>query len=311
MHRVIRSAEQSSSVPVVTSLGDVFNGFDESTHDLDADTSAAISADGEIVAFIWTSLSPNPTRERAVNIHGAVHAAWTRQGLGNELIRWAVDRGRERLAVYPDDLPKLLRAHMYEEDTATVAAYVGCGFLPTRYFVEMERDLGLPIAQAQLPPELVLETWSQGIDETTRDAHNDAFRDHWASEPLTEERWRRWISGGEHFLPACSYVVSDSAGVVGFAMNSAYPDEWEELGHSAAWIQSLGTRRAWRHRGVASALISASLLGFAGRGLERAWLGVDTESPTGALALYQHHGFKTRRQEVSYEIGVGSQEAER
>jgi ribosomal protein S18 acetylase RimI-like enzyme len=61
------------------------------------------------------------------------------------------------------------------------------------------------------------------------------------------------------------------------------------------WINSVGTRRAWRGRGVATALLQEVLHAAAGAedGLERAILGVDAENPTGALRVYRALGFGT------------------
>ena len=131
-----------------------------------------------------------------------------------------------------------------------------------------------------------------------RVAHNAAFLDHWASEPLSEIRWNRWISGNESFLPTASFVAQADGEVVGYSVNFAYPEEWEGIGHSEGWIGGLGTTRDWRKKGVASALIEASLEAFRALGYDRAALGVDSENPTGALGLYTRLGFVPARREA-------------
>jgi mycothiol synthase len=64
---------------------------------------------------------------------------------------------------------------------------------------------------------------------------------------------------------------------------------------------SILTRRPWRGRGVASALIGRNLRLLAERGMTEAALGVDAENPTGALALYERVGFVRDRTELLYQ----------
>ncbi|MGI8830797.1 MAG: GNAT family N-acetyltransferase, partial [Candidatus Limnocylindria bacterium] len=50
-------------------------------------------------------------------------------------------------------------------------------------------------------------------------------------------------------------------------------------------------RRPWRRRGLARALMTSSLVAAREAGFTSANLGVDTDSPTGANALYESLGF--------------------
>ena len=169
----------------------------------------------------------------------------------------------------------------------------------------MDRDLSETFAEAQLPDGLSFEVWSPAWDEAVRLAHNEQFQDHWGSEPITDARWKRWLSGNESFLPNQSFFVRDGDEVAANAMNFAFPQEWAGLGHKAAWIGELGTRKAYRGQGIASALIVRSLEAFKEQGYDRGWLGVDLESPTGAIGLYQSHGFKEVHREVALVLPGG------
>ena len=73
---------------------------------------------------------------------------------------------------------------------------------------------------------------------------------------------------------------------------AAYPQDWATV-PVEAWINTVGTRRAWRGKGVASWLMAESLrrIAAADDGFERAILGVDAENPTGALRVYRRLGF--------------------
>ena len=72
------------------------------------------------------------------------------------------------------------------------------------------------------------------------------------------------------------------------------PVQYEEnarTGRQEANLRGVAVLRPWRKRGVASALISASLSRMRAAGLEYAGLGVDVDSPTGALGVYEKLGF--------------------
>ena len=61
-----------------------------------------------------------------------------------------------------------------------------------------------------------------------------------------------------------------------------------------AWVNTVGTRRAWRGKGVARWLLAEALrrVANADDAFERSILGVDEENPTGALRLYRALGFE-------------------
>ena len=70
------------------------------------------------------------------------------------------------------------------------------------------------------------------------------------------------------------------------------------------YIGQVGTRRPWRKRGLASALISASLAAAVADGKSSASLGVDADSPTGAVGVYERLGFEVKHKFVSYRRSV-------
>lgn len=60
------------------------------------------------------------------------------------------------------------------------------------------------------------------------------------------------------------------------------------------YIPLVGTRRAGRKRGIATALLARALAEAQAAGFATASLTVDADSPTGALGLYQRVGFTVR-----------------
>jgi mycothiol synthase len=66
------------------------------------------------------------------------------------------------------------------------------------------------------------------------------------------------------------------------------------------YLMTIATRREYRRRGVAAALIAASLAEATRQGFKTASLNVDTENPTGALRVYQRSGFTVKHRSTGY-----------
>ena len=150
--------------------------------------------------------------------------------------------------------------------------------------------------------------WCPTTSRTTarrRDAHNEAFRDHFAANELDAETWARWVTGGHGFRPDCSYLVLDGEEVAGYVLNSVHPDDWPGLGFTEGWTHQLGVRRPWRGRGIATVLLDLSAAAFAAEGLDFAALDVDAENPTGALGLYESQGYHRDKTRVAWSRPVG------
>ena len=135
-----------------------------------------------------------------------------------------------------------------------------------------------------------LVPWETVDSESIRDAHNEAFADHWGSTPIPRESWEH-MGEASDLRPDLSFVAVADGEVLGYARNAVVPDDWELLGRKEGWVEQLGVRRAWRKRGVASALLGNSMRAFLEDGLDHAALAVDTDNPTGAYGLYRRLGF--------------------
>ena len=94
---------------------------------------------------------------------------------------------------------------------------------------------------------------------------------------------------GVQWLPSLDDVRNEFENLVNEAM----------LGTDHGWLERISTRRRWRGRGVAKAMIASAMWALRERGMSHAALGVDTENPSGAFALYENLGFRTaHRMEV-------------
>ena len=261
-------------------------------------------ADGRIVA--WGSVVCIPSsHQRRVQVAGAVVPDARGQGIGTDLLTWLVARGSEVAASRPTDLPGWLEVAASDGDALREELFTAFGFDRLRYYFEMRRPLGeLAPSPRSVAPPLRVVPFDVAYDGATRDAHNEAFRDHFAANELDAETWGRWVTGGHGFRPDCSYLVLDGEEIAGYVLNSVHPDDWPSLGFTEGWTHQLGVRRPWRSRGVATVLLDLSAAAFAADGLDFAALDVDAENPTGALGLYESQGYHRDKTRVAWSLPV-------
>ncbi len=78
------------------------------------------------------------------------------------------------------------------------------------------------------------------------------------------------------------------AGILGWIDRA----ENEEHGRARGYVERIWTRRPWRGRGIAGALISRNLHDLRAAGMTEAALSVDADNPSGAGTLYRRMGFR-------------------
>ena len=78
----------------------------------------------------------------------------------------------------------------------------------------------------------------------------------------------------------------------GAVVNTIYPEENARRGYRRGWLDSVFTRRSWRRRGVARALIARSFVVLKEQGMTSASLGVDATNPHEAVRLYERVGYR-------------------
>ena len=122
-------------------------------------------------------------------------------------------------------------------------------------------------------------------------ANREAFRDHWGGSDESIEVMQR-ILGDPDTDTSLWLIAWDGDEIAGGVWNEIRATENETLGVRRGWLDSVFTRRPWRRRGLAAALIGRSLALLRERGMTSAMLGVDADNPTGALGLYEAAGFE-------------------
>lgn len=283
---------------------DIAEDFESAHIDPAADSLIALDADGTVIAWAVTALGPGQETRVQSYAFGGVHPEWRGRGIGREVFRWQVERSTQQLASSPLTLPGWTVAYQEEGNDDAARLMRRFGLRAERYFTSMERRVADPIPAIETPADVRIVPFSDALAEATRIARNDAFRDHWGSQPTVPDRWQKFI-GGEHFRGDLSRVAveTDESGatrVVAFALSSVNEEDWPVQGFSSGYVDLIGVVRDRRGRRLAPACISALLSSYEQADLERAVLDVDTESPTGADSLYAGMGFAPTTRSVAF-----------
>jgi mycothiol synthase len=241
------------------------------------------------------------TRELGPSHHveGWVSPAFRRRGLGRALLHWAEARAREVALVDGRTGERSLGSWPDEAQAGAVALYESEGYAIVRYGFMMVRDLTEPIPELPLPDGLELRPVEPVDHRRIWDADVEAFRDHWDPGERTDADFEGWFASPE-LDTGLWRVAWDGDEVAGSVMNFIYPAENETLGQQRGWLDHVSVRRPWRRRGLASALIAASMRALRDVGMTDAALGVDAENPSGALRVYENLGFRRTRTGVAY-----------
>lgn len=313
IHAVAVAADTVDHPTWTTPREEIADTFDLPHIDHARDSLVAVDAEGTIVAFGSSFLHPSRSGTLSAHLGGAVHPRWRRRGIGTALLAWQRARGLEQLAeVIPTLEPPAaredgadagwtadLKIYAEEGNTDHQAIAERAGFAPERWFASMVRDMATGAPAVAAPAGVRIVPFTHDRDDDARLARNDAFRDHWGSLPSQPHTWAKFV-GGPFFRPDLSRLAVDADGAIaGFCLASVNEDDWATLGASSSYIDLIGVVRAHRGRGVAPAVIAATLAAIADAGLERAVLDVDTASPTGANTLYEGLGFAATERSVA------------
>lgn len=213
---------------------------------------------------------------------GYVHPEHTGRRIGAYLLRLAEGWARQRFAEVPDDLQIVLNHGIDLGNADAQRLFLVEGFALTRQYYRMIIELTEAPPEPVWPDGIYIRTFVPGQDERVAfEVVEDAFRDMWNRPPGAFERFVRRTQA-EDFEPDLWLLAFEGDTPAGFALC----DQREAKG----WVGSLGVGRAWRQRGLGLALLYESFGMFYRRDVHRVELTVDTDSPTGALQLYERAG---------------------
>lgn len=268
--------------------------------------------DGRVAGYARVEWNDTNDGERWYESLGIVDPAFRRRRIGTLLLAWTERRRAEIAAAHAHagEVTGRVRAFttfLFDGDRGGAVLLTRAGYEPFRGFASMRRedlaDLS-DVADAALPSGFEIRPVPRETVALRRvfDAAGEAFRDHFGWNDESDEAFAAFVE--DPSTDSSLWVVAfDGDEVAGAVMNGIHADA---DGTSAGWLDVIFTRRPWRRRGLARALIAVSLGLLRDRGLTSASLGVDTANPNHALHLYQSTGFRVVSRATAYRKPVPS-----
>jgi ribosomal protein S18 acetylase RimI-like enzyme len=256
--------------------------------------------DGRQVAYGRVFWTDQVDGGRSYETFGFVHPDWRRRGIGTELLRRNEARLREIAAGHEGISPQWLSSEGADTDEGNRVLLTTAGYRPVRYFYDMVQPSLATVPSLGLPAGLEARPVSHDQFRQIWEALAEAFRDHWGEPEWTDADWRRFEANPDHADPSLWRIAWDRDEVAGGVVTTVPAEENAEHGRARVYVAMVAIRRPWRRRGLARALLAESMIAARDAGFTSASLGVDADSPTGALSLYESLGFVTDRTFTAY-----------
>lgn len=260
--------------------------------------------DGRVVGYAFGMCDgDNPDIGRILYHGGGVLPAWRGRGIGRRLLAEAQAAARRHADRRPGPVPMtaVYRSLVGEDDHDSRRLLEADGYAIARYGYSMVRPTLADPPSPDLPPGIEARPATQATALQVLRAMDEAMADHWGMTHYTDEEWLAWARhplGGQLDVWQVAWEGDE---VVGGVLGFINEDENRELGRTRGYTECIFTRRPWRGRGVATALIGRNLRLLADRGMTEAALLVDSQNLTGALALYEGVGFRRVRTDMFYQ----------
>jgi ribosomal protein S18 acetylase RimI-like enzyme len=192
----------------------------------------------------------------------------------------------------------------FEGDARAIRLCESEGARAIRWFAEMVHTFANTKEEiaSPLPAGLRVVPYGEMDTEKQRLLHNHCFADHWGSSAMTEVTWHERMEASSVRLAASEAVIDEHGTPVAYQISEEFPQDAETLGN-LRWLATLGVHRDYRGKGLATHLIQRHLSQARRDGFEGSMLGVDSDSLTGANALYERLGYVRLQGSVRYIFG--------
>lgn len=236
---------------------------------------------GELIGFAW--------REK----HGIVVQVAPQHRYDSELLGQIVAWGEacQREAVAQEGAEPAYTVAAFEDDLPLLDLLAQQGFQRDEFhMLMMRRDLSQPIPQGKLPEGWVVRHVG-GEDEFEQRVN--IHREVWHPSKVTLEAYRR-MRGVAGYTPECDFVaVTPDGAFASYCI--CWPDPVNKIGE----FEPVGTRSAFRHKGIGKALMLHALCRLHAQGMQTAIVCTGGSNEP-AWRLYESVGFRTYNRLFDY-----------
>lgn len=253
---------------------------------------------GIVALWIADFDSEDPNDEVTVRLAVRVHPDHRQGILAEEMVAWAEQQALESAAAAHRPARILVGTH--DSQTYYTDLYEHQGYTAIRWFHELHRSLTDPIPPPQFPVGFTSRPTHPNEAAAWVEMHNQAFIDHWHFRPITlaDHQYRL-----QHFTyqPELDWVAVAADGTLASFCTARITTNDYAVPRPEGWIVMLGTRRGYRRIGLARALLLQGLHQLRACNLDTARIGVDSQNPNQAKALYESVGFQVKHAAVTSE----------
>jgi mycothiol synthase len=279
----------------ISSTEHVLRHWNDPAVDRQRDVAVVEAPGGEVCA--WLALVCGPPHVEVFSL-GVVGLPWHGRGVGAWILAETERRAQRFFPLAPAGARVVNHAGALADEPAAGALLKAAGYREIRRFQLMRIDFAGDPPPPEIPDGIRIVRFDPTRDVAAAfDAHHQAFSDHWGETEQTLEEFRHSLVDTPQFDGELSLLAWDGPVVAGYVHGWAEAEEDASRGYVAA----LGTRRAYRGRGIAEALLRLVLGALFDRGKRGCDLHVDTDSLTGATRLYERVGMTAHPRFATWE----------